>query len=298
MPAPRAAFDRTDAAAGRCRRCHRRHAPHADVRTAHRERRRQAVRRWCRACRAHLQPYVQQQGYPPHPQYPAAVPQMRRRALPAAAVRRSPAPQADVADRSAPAVRSRRDPHQYKVSGDASRWVKLVHRRHARRSRSRRSSRSSSSARAATSTPDTGTIHVESVPPGGEIFVDGTHVAGRHAADDAVPAPSRDAPRDPGRAREAQAARRERRHPEGRRGGNGQRRDGSDHRSVARRAPRRPAPTSSSTAPYVDALLPRSTTSTWLGEEARAPTEGLSACDPNTEWPANGEIDIEKNLTR
>jgi hypothetical protein len=68
-------------------------------------------------------------------------------------------------------------PNQYKVSSDASRWVKLVIAGMLAISVAAfvtffiiRASRES--------TPDTGTIHLESVPPGGEIFVDGTHIAG------------------------------------------------------------------------------------------------------------------------
>ncbi|MEO8845684.1 MAG: protein kinase [Kofleriaceae bacterium] len=114
----------------------------------------------------HLQPYVQQQGYPPpYPQYPPHYPYGPPPAQPMSMTGQLRLFEADEI------------PGQYKVSSDASRWVKLVSAGVAAVSVAAfvtffiiRASRDSA--------PDTGTIHLESVPPGGEIFVDGTHVAG------------------------------------------------------------------------------------------------------------------------
>jgi eukaryotic-like serine/threonine-protein kinase len=116
---------------------------------------------------AHLQPYLQQQGYPPQypPQYPPNYPYGATAPQPMSMTGQLRLFEADEI------------PGQYKVSSDASRWVKLVIAGVLAISVAAfvtffiiRASRDS--------TPDTGTIHLESVPPGGEIFVDGTHVAG------------------------------------------------------------------------------------------------------------------------
>ena len=121
----------------------------------------------------HLQPYVQQQGYPPTypPNYPPGAPlyQMQPYGAP-------PQPRMSMTGQLR-LFEADEIPNQYKVSSDASRWAKLVIAGVLAISVAAfvtffiiRASRDSA--------PDTGTIHLESVPPGGEIFVDGTHVAG------------------------------------------------------------------------------------------------------------------------
>ncbi|HET9992197.1 MAG TPA: protein kinase [Kofleriaceae bacterium] len=123
----------------------------------------------------HLQPYALQQGYPqtyapPYQGYQQApVYQLHPYG--------APPPQPMSLTGQMRLFEADELPSQYKVSGNASRWVMLVLAGIVAVSVAAgvtffiiRSSRNS--------TPATGSIHVESVPPGGEIFLDGTHVAG------------------------------------------------------------------------------------------------------------------------
>ncbi|MEO8698547.1 MAG: serine/threonine-protein kinase [Kofleriaceae bacterium] len=113
---------------------------------------------------AQLQPYAMQQGYPPvyqQAQHPGYYPQPHPMSL-TGQLRLFEADEV---------------PQQYKVSGDASKWVKLALAGIVAISVAAgvtffiiKASRDG--------TPTTGTIHIESVPPGGEIYLDGTHLAG------------------------------------------------------------------------------------------------------------------------
>jgi serine/threonine protein kinase len=129
----------------------------------------------------HLQPYAMQQGYPPTypPPYqqgyqPAPVtPNGMYQLQPYG----SPPPQPMSLTGQLRLFEADELPSQYKVSGNASRWVMLVLAGIVAVSVAAgvtffiiRSTRNG--------TPTTGSIHVESVPPGGDIYLDGTHVAG------------------------------------------------------------------------------------------------------------------------
>jgi hypothetical protein len=131
----------------------------------------------------HLQPYaMQQQGYPPQtypPPYqqgyqPAPVtPHGMYQLQPYG----SPPPRQMSLTGQLRLFEADEIPSHYKVSGNASRWIMIVIAGLVAVSLAAgvtffiiRSTRNS--------TPSTGSIHIESVPPGGDIFLDGTHVAG------------------------------------------------------------------------------------------------------------------------
>jgi len=127
----------------------------------------------------HLQPYALQQGYPPgygqYQQYQQApvTPQGLYQLQPYGA----PPPQRMSLTGQLRLFEADEIPSQYKVSGNASRWVMIVLAGIVAVSVAAgvtffiiRSTRNG--------TPETGSIHVESVPPGGDIYLDGTHVAG------------------------------------------------------------------------------------------------------------------------
>jgi serine/threonine protein kinase len=132
----------------------------------------------------HLQPYALQQGYPPgygpppgypQQQYPQ-MSQMSPNALYQLQPYGAPPPQPMSLTGQLRLFEADEMPSQYRVSGDG-RWVRLAIAGVLAVSVAAfvtffiiKASRNS--------TPDTGTIHLESVPAGGEIFVDGTHVAG------------------------------------------------------------------------------------------------------------------------
>ena len=127
----------------------------------------------------HLQPYALQQGYPPvYPQQQGYYPQqVTPNALYQLQPYGAPPPQPMSLTGQLRLFEADEVPQQYKVSGDASKWVKLALAGIVAISVAAgmtffiiKASRNG--------TPTTGTIHIESVPPGGEIFLDGTHVAG------------------------------------------------------------------------------------------------------------------------
>ena len=130
---------------------------------------------------SHLQPYAMQQGYPPSypPPYqqgyqPGQVtPQGLYQLQPYGA----PPPQPMSLTGQLRLFEADEIPSHYKVSGNASRWIMIVIAGLAAVSVAAgvtffiiRSTRNTA--------PAIGAIHVESVPPGGEIYLDGTHVAG------------------------------------------------------------------------------------------------------------------------
>jgi hypothetical protein len=130
----------------------------------------------------HLQPYAMQQGYPPQT-YPPPYQQGYQSApvtphgLYQLQPYGSPPPRPMSLTGQLRLFEADEIPSQYKVSGNASRWIMIVLAGLVAVSVAAgvtffiiRSTRNS--------TPSTGSIHIESVPPGGDIFLDGTHVAG------------------------------------------------------------------------------------------------------------------------
>jgi len=126
----------------------------------------------------HLQPYALQQGYPPtYPPPYQNYQQLNPNALYPLQPYGSAPPQPMSLTGQMRLFEADELPSQYKVSGNASRWVMIVLAGIVAVSVAAgvtffiiRSTRNG--------TPTTGSIHVESVPPGGDIFLDGTHVAG------------------------------------------------------------------------------------------------------------------------
>jgi serine/threonine protein kinase len=125
----------------------------------------------------HLPPYAPQQSYPPGygPQYPQ--PQQYPPMSPGALYPLGPTPQPMSLTGQLRLFEADEMPSQYRVSGDAGKWVKLVIAGVIAVSLAAfvtffivKASRDS--------TPETGHIHIDSVPPGAEIYLDGTHVAG------------------------------------------------------------------------------------------------------------------------
>ena len=127
----------------------------------------------------HLQPYALQQGYPPYgPQYPQPqYPQMSPGGLYPLQPYGAPTPQPMSLTGQLRLFEADEMPSQYRVSGDAGKWVKLVIAGVIAVSLAAfvtffiiKASRDS--------TPETGSIHIDSVPPGAQISLDGNRVTG------------------------------------------------------------------------------------------------------------------------